>query len=138
MKKGILALLLWGSLWLLADSAGAQYLVPGLGVEGSITIGEHKAGANAADWNSTNKGLDFRVDEKGRVILIRCQDPRYVTDRNVRIGSPESELVRWYGAAREKEVVPDGTVYGYLGISFAVRRGQVVAIYIFPRYLLKK
>jgi len=138
VKKSSLVLLICGILWLLADPAGAQYLVPGLGVEGSIKIGEHKAGAKATDWNSTNQGLDYRVDEKGIVILIRCQDPRYVTDRNIRIGSPETDLIRWYGAAREREVVPEGVVYGYVGISFAVKGGQVVAIYIFPRYLLKK
>lgn len=138
MRRHALVFLLSSALLLVASRAEAQYLVPGVGMEGVIVIGEYKDKALLDDWNPAGPGLDYRIDNSRRVVLIRCQEARYATDRNIRIGSPENALFRWYGAAREKEVVPDGAVYGYLGISFAVKSGQVVAIYIFPRYLLKK
>lgn len=138
MKERCLALLLCSALLLLAGSAKAQYLVSGVGVEGLVAIGDSKAGAKPGDWNRAGPGLDYRIDQRNRVVLIRCQDSKYVTDRNVRIGSPETDLIRWYGAPREREPFPGGTLYGYLGISFAVRNGRVETIYIFPRYLLKK
>jgi hypothetical protein len=136
MRKCSLVLFFCGSLLLVGNVAEAQYLVPGVGVEALIVIGEHKAGTRSGDWNPAGEGLEYRIDEAGRVVLIRCNDSRYVTDRNVRIGLPETDVIRWYGAARERERIPGGALYGYLGISFAVRSGRVVVIYIFPRYLL--
>jgi len=138
MTRTSLVLMLSSAMLLVAGHAEAQYLIPGVGVEGFIVIGEHRPQADPNKWNSAVPGLDYRVDQNRQVVLIRCRDPRYVTDRNVRIGSSETDLIRGYGATREKEPIPQGMLHGYLGISFAVRNGTVLAIYIFPRYLLKK
>jgi len=139
MRKCWPVVLFFCALCFIHSQAHAQYLVPGVGLEGILEIGQ--IGGQDAEkdvWNDHRSDLQFKVDYHGIVVLIKCQKSEYPTDRNVRVGSPESDVLRWYGAAREKRPTPGATLYSYLGISFAIRDGQVKSIYIFPRYLLKK
>jgi hypothetical protein len=61
MRRLLPVLLFCSALLLGANQARTQYLIPGVGVEGLIAIGEQKAGAKPADWNSVAPGLDYRV-----------------------------------------------------------------------------
>ena len=139
MRKCWLVVLFFCAASFIYSQAHAQYLVPGVGLGGILEIGQlGGTGAQRGVWNDHGSGLQFKVDYQGIVVLIKCQRCKYPTDRNVRVGSPESDVLRWYGAAREKRLTPQATLFSYLGISFAIRDGQVMSIYIFPRYLLKK
>jgi hypothetical protein len=139
MKKLWSIIFLLYAIFPIHGQANGQYLVAGVGLNRVLEIGQQMEADSRTDtWNDHKSGLQFKVNNQNIIVLIKCQNSRYPTDRNVRVGSPEKDVTRWYGAAREKRQVSGGILYSYLGISFAIINGQVEIIYIFPRYLLKK
>ncbi len=85
------------------------------------------------EWRTTPNGLKFKVDKKGRVVLIAC-DKRYcATDRNVAIGMKQNVVFQRYGAPIDEKKLRDGTFFRYRGTGFRIYKGIVREIYVFPR-----
>ena len=119
-----------------AAQTQAGYLVPGLGLEGVLEIGrEAGPGAVKEVWND-RQGLKFKVDAGGIIVLIKCDSPDFATDENIRVGTPEADVLRRYGAPRneDRNKKGDEVLYRYPGIGFTIKNNQVSSIYIFPRY----
>jgi hypothetical protein len=135
MKKGHLFLLVFSlfTLFYHAASAGTRYLVPGVGLEGILEIGDSVD--NKTKRHSETYALSYKVARnKNIIVLIKCDKCKFSTNRNIRIGSPKADVLRRYGAPRKEDKTGEAVLYRYPGIGFTIKNARVNVIYIFPRY----
>ena len=112
-----------------------DYLVPGIGVERVLEIGQRfeDAAAGQGVWIDSEHGLQYQLDKDGSVVLIRCQRRDCASDRNVSVGTRKSVVLQRYGAPGSKRRMGNGLFYQYQGIGFAIEADAVTGIYILPR-----
>jgi len=92
-------------------------------------------GAAQEAWND-HQGFKFKVDAGGIIVPIKRELPDYATDENIRVGAPEADVLHRYGTPRneDKNKKDDDVFYRYPGIGFTIKKGQVISIYIFPKF----
>lgn len=124
-----------------AAQSQSRYLVPGVGIKGEIEIGQEdtmgvgEGIGNDSSWMDYKAGLKYKADASGIIVLIKCENSNYATDENILVGSPESDVLRRYGAPRKENSSGKDVLYRYPGIAFTIQDRQVKSIYIFPKYL---
>lgn len=129
------------SFWMVVLASGTAlcggiYLVAGVGAEGVLELGqqmESPGPGRLGEWRTTANGLRFKVDKKGRVVLIACDKRHCATDRNVVAGMRLNVVFQRYGAPIDEKKLKDGTFYRYRGTGFKIQDGVVREIYVFPR-----
>ena len=131
MKKNCIALLVFCLFCLISTAAEGRTLVPGIGLDGALEIGQSAIKVDKDAWE--RKGVKFKVDEDKIIVLIKCRKPKYATDKNVRVGSPKSVVIRRYGKPLDEKKNNDRVLYRYPGIGFVIKKGKVKTIYIFPK-----
>ena len=107
---------------------------------GQLILGETKereVGATAG-----TKGIDLQFSKDGVLTLVVVTTSDYRTDRNVRVGSSEDDVLHAYGEGKvgNIDLIKSETVIGkvgdkvifYPGIQFVFVRRQVWAIVVVP------
>ena len=133
MKKNCIALLVFCLFCLISAEAEGRNLAAGIGLDGTLEIGNSATNVDKDNWET--KGIKFKVDEDNIIVLLKCKNPKYATDKNVRVGSPEFFVIRRYGKPLDvkKSKSKKHILYLYPGIGFVIKKGKVKKIYIFPK-----
>ena len=110
------------------------YLAPGTGVPNVLQIGERRKAAQPGAWQTDPRaaGVEYQTTPEGVVVVVRCKTRQCVTAQAIRVGSPEADVVRRYGAPHSQTKTADGVYYEYSGVGFEIAGGAVLRIYAFP------
>ncbi len=129
-----------GLVWALSVApavAGGIYLVQGVGAERLLEVNKPAPKTSKAlggGWYRAGE-LEFKTDDGsmgGRVVLIRCRSQQCLTDRGIKIGSPESLVLQRHGAPLERSAADGGVLMRYRGVGFLLKQEQVTALYVLP------
>lgn len=141
-----LCLLLLVTLFAGGALGGGLYLTKGVGLRGTLEIGQKMAGAQGETWlTDKNTGLKYKINDQQLIILIKCDHDKCITDHNITVRTSKETLLRRYGLPdkknklKQKELnVEGGILYEYQGIGFGIdEEGIIKAIYIFPVFKKK-
>ena len=116
--------------------SGGLYLINGVGLPGTLVIGQKASGKEGA-WIVHSSDLKYKVNNKGLVVLIKCVGNKCIADHDITVGTSKGTLLRRYGLPdREQTLKTEGeseTLFEYQGIGFGINNeGIIRAIYIFP------
>jgi hypothetical protein len=123
------------SLFLGVATAADNLIVPGVRC-GALILG--KTTEKELSAIPKTKGLDFQFSRNGILDSVVVASPEYPTDRNVRVGATEEDVIRAYGQGKSGNIdlTKGDTVIGkvgdkvlfYPGIQFVFAKQRVWAI----------
>ncbi len=111
------------------------FLENGVGLPGELEIGQKGNSlpeGKEGEWLEDPSGLKFKVDTRGVVALILCEQKGCIAEHNVGVGTPAKILLRRYGAPNQEKRLKNGVFFRYQGVGFRIQKEIVEAIYIFP------
>lgn len=122
--------------------AGGFILKAGIGIPGTIHLGSpppKHSPAKKNKWNALrNSPVEYKLDQKGRVSIIRCKKRGCITSSGVAVGAPAGKIFRWNGTPVERIEKNNFLSYRYPGVTYMVQKGRVRAIFIHPRLRSRK
>ena len=76
--------------------SGGLYLINGVGLPGTLVIGQKASGKEGA-WIVHSSDLKYKVNNKGLAVLIKCVGNKCIADHDITVGTSKGTLLRRYG-----------------------------------------